>query len=624
MTFPLEFLYSAKLLSPLDYHFTRTLAELGGERNPHVLAALALSSRQTRGGHVCAVLDSFAGAPIVTETGDPLVHQGNPLRWPPLPIWIDSLRSCQLVSQGERRTPLVLDEGHRLYLYRYWEHEQCVAERLRARLGPAQIEIDGRLLSDGVRRLFGPSQRGDAQRDAALLALTGRFCTISGGPGTGKTFTVAKILALLTEQALAHKGRGLSSLLLAPTGKAAARLVDAIRAAKTRLDCSNEVKNAITETASTIHRALGSRRGSSTRFYHDREHPLSADLVLVDEASMVDVALMRRLLDAVPEEARLILLGDRHQLASVEAGSVLADLCGSGEHPGYSEPVVARIKQLTGHTLEPRTGLGGSILDSVIELNKSYRFGQDSDIARFAQAIKQGLSDKAASLLTAASGQSPDASELALVASTSSDSEALLRQLEQHLVERMRQLTEEHDPALALRQLDEFRVLCAHRTGPLGVELINQRLEAALHRAGIIQKNAEWYVKRPILITKNDHQLKLFNGDVGLILRDSNGSLRAFFDAGGGQTRALSPARLPTHETVYAMSIHKSQGSEFSEVAIVLPRPDSPLLTRELLYTAVTRARRRAVLYGEIESIQIGVARPVARASGLGQLLHAR
>src|SRR5690606_19033997 len=185
----------------------------------------------------------------------------------------------------------------------------------------------------------------------------------------------------------------------------------------------------------------------------------------------------------------------------------------------------------------------------------------------------------------------------------------------------MRQFTEVDDPVRALRQLDEFRVLCAHRKGPLGVELINQRLEAALQRAGLIDKNTEWYVKRPILITQNDHQLRLFNGDVGLILRDASGALRAFFDAGAGQTRALSPARLPSHETVYAMSIHKSQGSEFSEVAIVLPRADSPLLTRELLYTAVTRARRRAVLYGDIESIQTGVARPVARASGLGQLL---
>ncbi len=653
MSFPLEFLYESELLSPLDYHFTRTLSELSGEKNPHALAALALCSRQTRAGHVCVALQAMADTPIVTEAGEPLVHDGTALRWPVLSAWIDSLRSSPLVSYGERRSPLVLDAAHRLYLYRYWEHEQRVAECLRARLSPAQGDIDGKLLREGLRRLFGPSDghpaqdpaqapaqgpaqgaaqgptqggaQRDAQRDAALLAVTGRFCTISGGPGTGKTFTVAKILALLTEQSLAHHGRGSTSLLVAPTGKAAARLVDSIRAAKAKLDCSEEVKNAITETASTIHRALGSRRGSATRFYHDREHPLSADLVLVDEASMVDVALMRRLLEAVPDEARLILLGDRHQLASVEAGSVLADLCGSGEHPGYSDSVVTRVKELTGHTLPLRSASGSAILDSVVELTQSYRFSQDSAIARFAQAVKQGQSDAAAALLAPSSNPaSASSEELALVTGGNSDPEALLRQLERHVVERMRQFTEVDDPVRALRQLDEFRVLCAHRKGPLGVELINQRLEAALQRAGLIDKNTEWYVKRPILITQNDHQLRLFNGDVGLILRDASGALRAFFDAGAGQTRALSPARLPSHETVYAMSIHKSQGSEFSEVAIVLPRADSPLLTRELLYTAVTRARRRAVLYGDIESIQTGVARPVARASGLGQLLHGR
>jgi exodeoxyribonuclease V alpha subunit len=404
--------------------------------------------------------------------------------------------------------------------------------------------------------------------------------------------------------------------LLAPTGKAAARLADSIRNAKAQLSCTEEVLQAIPEQASTIHRALGSRRGSLTRFYHDDETPLIADLVLMDEASMVDVALMRRLLEAVPRSARLILLGDRHQLASVEAGSVLADICGSQQHPGYATPLALRVAELSGTELPRSARETFTAADSVIELTKSYRFSSTSKIARFARAVNHGDASLALDLLDT----STDAGDLRLVSDT--DTDGLLQRLERHVVSRLRSTSEPCAPAEALARLDRFRVLCAHRNGPLGVEAVNQRLGAALERAGVIQRSARWYAGRPVLVTANDHQLKLYNGDVGLVLKAEDGSLRVFFAAGAGQVRSLSPSQLPAHETVYAMSIHKSQGSEFTEVAIVLPRADSPLLTRELLYTAVTRARERAVLYGDRVSVRTGAESPVARASGLGALLH--
>jgi exodeoxyribonuclease V alpha subunit len=250
-----------------------------------------------------------------------------------------------------------------------------------------------------------------------------------------------------------------------------------------------------------------------------------------------------------------------------------------------------------------------------VELRKSYRFSSTSGIGRFATAVNRGNAQGALELLLDAHQQS----ELSLV---QSEGEQLLRALEKQTVQKHRELSQASEPRQALAQLNEFRVLCAHREGPLGVGSVNQRLEHALTRAGLIKPNNEWYVGRPILITSNDHHLKLFNGDVGLILRDANGALRAFFDTGGGEVRSLSAARLPPHETVFAMSIHKSQGSEFTEVAVVLPRASSPLLTRELLYTAVTRARKRAVLYGSTESIEAAVGKPIARASGLDSLLH--
>lgn len=622
MSFPLLELFRAGVLSELDYQFAKTLSDMGpgtarqstGQDGAGdlVTSALALVSRQTRAGHVCADLSAFAGTPIVDESGEPVA--GSP-SWPPLEPWRASLEQSSLVSRGAEYTPLVLGSEARLYLYRYWEHERRVAELLNERVGLHSDRLDTKLLASGLERLFGPPQEPNSQRDAALLTLAQRFTTIVGGPGTGKTSTVAGILALLTEQTLARERRSLSCLLLAPTGKAAARLVESIRKAKARLECSEAVRQAIVEEASTIHRALGRRRDSNTRFHHDREHPLVADLVLVDEASMVDVALMRRLLEAVPAGARLILLGDRHQLASVEAGSVLGDICTNAEHPGYVRELVERVRDLSGSSLLVRPNAKHSVIDSVTELTKSFRFGATSGIARFAAAVNQGNATLACELLGGAGK-----SDLGLRAAP--DTNALLGRLETEALHQFRWLAELGDPASALGQLDKFRILCAHRHGPLGVGEVNQRIETALERAGLLYRTGEWYPGRPILITSNDHHLQLFNGDVGIILRDENGALRAFFNTGQGPPRALSPARLPAHETVFAMSIHKSQGSEFDEVGIVLPRPNSPLLTRELLYTAVTRARERAVLYGDLESVRVGSQRPVARASGLGGLLH--
>ncbi len=582
-------LADAGVFEAIDVHFARTVASLANEERTEVLLAAALSSRQVRAGHVCVPLMEIGGQDLLDENG---VVVG---ACPPAEAWQRVLRESPLVSRGDERRPLVLDDQGRLYLHRYFEHEVVLAEAIRKRLrGPAEAP-DARLRDEGLDRMFGVAGPGevDRQRLAATVAIERSFCVISGGPGTGKTSTVVRLLALLVEQALARGDRAPRVLLLAPTGKAAARLVESIRAAKGRLDASDEVKAAIVEEASTIHRALGVRRDTPTRYRHDASRPLVADVVLVDEASMVDVALMRSLVQAVAPRARLVLLGDRHQLASVEAGSVLAELCDAGAE-GASEV---------------RDGLSASI----VELTKSYRFDDRSSIGQLAFAVRRGDPRGVLELLDRPND------ELSFVeAEPGPDLPSALREL---AIARYGSYLRAPDVHTAIARLGEFRILCAHRRGFSGVEHLNRAVERTLSDEGLVKAFGPAYRGRPVLVTQNDYSVGLFNGDVGLLWPDERGDLRAYFVAPDGREHVLSPARLPAHETAFCMSVHKSQGSEHGEVAVVLPSADSPLLTRELVYTGITRAKRRVHVFGSRSAVAVGVERRVVRASGLRDAL---
>jgi exodeoxyribonuclease V alpha subunit len=687
-----ESLRTAGVLAPLDEHCARTLARLADDDRPLVLLATALASRQVGLGHVCVDLPALVTrGDLAAESGDGATD----VRWPALDAWLAALRSSPLVGPGTsaERRPLVLDAAGRLYLRRYFEHEQRLAGALRRRAAAADPALDAADLEDALARLFPPSgpgsgsaanpaateaqtavastgetssagaptataptsasphqaarvrggrtkvpvastqlelalggvttgsssivdpgapSRGDAaddaaagaadraraatgpdlQRAAARTAASRRLCVISGGPGTGKTSTVVKILALLAEPRVRVAGPPLRALLLAPTGKAAMRLTEAIRRAKDAIPCSDAVRAAIPEEASTIHRALGSIDGSSTRFRHDRAHPLRADVVLVDEASMVDLALMARLVEAVPDDARLVLLGDKDQLASVEAGAVLGELCDAAQHRACDPGLAA----------------------STVALTTSYRYGAKSGIEALAQAINRGDAARALAIL-----DDPDLPDVARVAPGEVALSALLRAA---AVAGFRHYLDERDPAARLRALERFRILCAHRHGPYGVVNANAELEAALIDEGWLRRDvALAYLGRPVIVTRNDYQLQLFNGDVGTIV-EQDGKRLAFFVAPDGTPRLLSPARLPPHETVFAMTVHKSQGSEFDDVAVLLGDRPSPLLSRELLYTAVTRARRRVTLHTTAEVVAAAIARPTERASGLCDALR--
>lgn len=580
----LDELRTAGVLRSIDYHFARSSARLAHETQEELLVAAGLTSARIGEGHVCLELAELAGT-----TAD--LELGSPRRYPELAAWREALMESPMVSSGEAPTPLVLTAADRLYLRRYWLHEQFLAEQILQRANAVDADA-GKAYS--LETLFPGVGPDDKQRQAALLASKYPFAVVSGGPGTGKTFTVVKILALLVEQALAAGKAPPRMTLLAPTGKAAARLVESIQSAKGALPCSDAVVNAIADEASTIHRALGSIPGSSTRFRHNKDNPLVTDLVLVDEASMVNVALMSRLLEAIPEHARLILLGDKDQLASVEAGAVLGDICNSSASFSQTEA-------------RPR------IAECVTHLSKSYRYQEGSGIEALAKAINSGDTQTAIEVL--ANDRYPDVSLRPALPGN-----RLGPALPTQLGNGYRDFHGARQPEETLAALNQFRVLCAHHSGPGSVTSVNAEVRRQIDKRGRATPGLLHYAKQPIMVSVNDYDLQLFNGDVGAVMQTPEG-LRVFFETSDGPPRSIAPSRLPSHTPVYAMSIHKSQGSEFADIAVVLPSEKSPVLTRELIYTAVTRAKKSLTIYADEALLRHCIQTPTRRSSGLRDLL---
>ncbi|MCO7232631.1 MULTISPECIES: exodeoxyribonuclease V subunit alpha [unclassified Cobetia] len=680
-------------LRRVDAHLVRFMARHVPEAPASVLLAAALASHQLGRGHVCLSLSRALAEPRATLSLPPLEQSEAHLAEVSVALpeafladldatrWAEQLASSRLVSvlaQADAPAghlslrPLVL-VGDRLYLRRYWQAEREVAAGLRARMGPSE-EGETRVsdaLGERLRELFAGNQpdphgEPDWQKLACALALRQRLTVISGGPGTGKTTTVTRLLALLQAQALAggadggegegegetqgaetghpHERRALDIRLVAPTGKAAARLSESIRGAVAKLEVPDAVRAAIPREASTVHRLLGARP-DSRHFRHHAGNPLALDLLVVDEASMVDLDLMAALLGALPAHARLILLGDKDQLASVEAGAVLGDLCEHALPPRYSPALCDDLARLTGETLEQAIAVPddqdpeetsatrGRLADHVVVLQKSYRFSADSGIGALARASNAG--DRQA-LRTAWKTGYSDIAWLKLSGPEDRDLERLVINGYRPALEAVR----ERRPAReVIDLLLEFQLLCALRRGPYGVDGLNQRVARVLMRRGLIIEERGWYAGRPVMVTRNDRALGLYNGDVGITLPDpaAGGRLRVFFpveeeatpdtERDGQDTdiqrfhrgvRAVLPSRLEAVETVFAMTVHKSQGSEFRHVVFVLPEGANPILTRELVYTGITRAKSRVTLAGtRRETLEGAIERRVVRASGL-------
>ena len=560
-----------EVLAAADVHVARRLGSLAGETDDEVLLAVALAVRAVRTGSVCLDLATIGDLPLEDDVALP---------WPEPAAWLASVAASPLLAQQLLRL-----DGTRLYLDRYWREEGQVCDDLVTRVRRTPPEVDGPLLEAGLERVF-PGEGYAEQRDAARGAATRWTTVLTGGPGTGKTTTVAGLLTLVAEQHELLHARPPRMALSAPTGKAAARLQEAVQEATARLAPADQDRLGVLQ-ASTLHRLLGWRPDSRVRFRHHRGNRLPHDVVVVDETSMVSLTMMARLLEAMRPDARLVLVGDPDQLASVEAGAVLADLV---------------------------AGFEGSEASPVAALRRTHRFG--ARIGALADALRTGDQDAALAQLRAGDA------EVELV--DAADEQAMTRfrdQVADAAVE-LRRTGEAGDRAGALAALAGHRLLCAHREGPYGVGGWNRLVERLVaERTGVAHYD-EWYAGRPILVTANDYDQLLNNGDMGATVRDEEGRLRVVVQL-GGTTRELATSRLAGVETVHAMTVHKSQGSQARVVSVVLPDEQSRLLTRELFYTAVTRAQERVRVVGTEAAVRAAISREVQRASGLRERLRA-
>jgi len=538
---------------PIDRHFARLMVRLEKTDVPGLEYAAALASYVVAQGHVCLPRAVFAGD---SE--------------------LDALAECSVVGRPGDFTPLILDGAGRLYLQRYWAYENALIQAVRRRL-PEEGTRKKESLEKQIAMAFA-GVADETQLLAVSRAVNLPLSLISGGPGTGKTYVAALAMIALAEDAVAEK-KTIRFALSAPTGKAAARLKEVLEKGLDKIGCQEAARAMLTVEAKTLHRLIG-MTPDSLHCKYNLANPLPVDVVIVDESSMVDLPMMTRLFAALRDDVRVILIGDQNQLSSVEAGHVFGDLAmvfQNGSNPAFTQ------------------------------LLRNYRSEEHGAIARLAQEVNEARTDTALELLRT----EPAGVAARVFSKTASMTQHLKELVMRHWGGVASAATVEE----AMELFSGFRILCATRAGMWGVESLNRQTEEAMETM-MLSKSGGFYKGQPILILQNDYQIGLFNGDIGMVWPDANGVLQVYFTGETG-LRAVSPARLPQHETAYAMTIHKSQGSEFGSVLMIVPPGDLPVLTRELVYTGVTRARKHLELWYDESAFRVAVGRRIQRWSGL-------
>jgi len=648
-------------LKPLDGGFAEFLKTEEPDTPEPVLLMAALVSHQLGRGHICLDLETLISAPEETLSLPPEgsagkkipAHSPNVLKTISLSHLARHLKASPLVGSGPGNTPLVLCSGL-LYLRRYWEYTQNVARHIRRRLRhtfPVPDDLQSRLdtLFEPLKDV-GEKAKIQVHWQSVAAAITAKslFSVISGGPGTGKTTTVVHLLALLQQLSL-EKGGKLRIRMAAPTGKSAARLTESL--VHTMDSLPQNIRETLPRDVSTLHRLLGSRP-DTRHFTHNSHNPLHVDLLVVDEASMVDLEIMAALLSALPDHARLVLLGDKDQLASVEAGAVLGDICQFGDQAHYQPETAAWIRKHTGYNLVDFQGDGAQLDQHITLLRKNHRFGEKSGIGALSRAVNAGDPQAVDDIwqmgfedICRLPINSPDDKSFAHLildgtchsfdprsvpgASPKPQSKTGYRPYLDRIRSGPGNGPEEFWLRAIIGDFSAFQLLSPIRKGSWGVKGLNERIADILFGSGLIRSREGWYSGRPVIITRNDYNLGLMNGDTGIVLpvNDDKGrnkrTLKAVFPMADGSLKKVLPSRLNHIETVYAMTVHKSQGSEFNHTALVLPDRMTPVLTRELLYTAITRSRAWFTLVSpHPELLGKAVRRKTYRASGLGKLLR--
>ena len=673
-------------LRRLALAFARFMIDQGMRNTAQIFCAAVLTEIEAR-GHICLDLEAFAKDPCATLEWEAATWQKicTDFSFPSTAqAWLAALSSGehiyvfhqhahQHVNQNQvdlfshrehedQHQPLVLQD-HRLYLRRYWKDETLVANAILSRAA-SHVDVTENEVSQWLDILFeaptaSPENLGidqnaneqidtDWQKVACAIAVRSRLSIITGGPGTGKTYTVARLIALIF--ALSNNPARLRIALAAPTGKAAARLKQSIDNALNdlaeKLGTALPLKELTARmgAARTLHSLLGARPDTRS-FRHNAGNPLDVDVLVVDEASMIHLEMMASLLDALPAKTVLVLLGDKDQLASVEAGAVLGDLCANAEAAGYINDSITYIQRTSGQTIQPPfLGAAGALAQQTVMLRKSRRFG--GPIGALATAVNDGDVDGANTCLRANDGvlqwiehaKQAQLLQLALYGRTGAEGgyktyldllKLIPAQISSQEPEVAIDMNDHINPWGAwvksvLRAFDTFRILCAVKEGEWGVNGLNLAIEQALQTQSLIKRDSEWYIGRPIMVTRNDYNAGVFNGDIGLVLPDVDRSKphRVYF-LDGDQLRSILASRLRYVETAYAMTVHKSQGSEFAHTVLVLPQEMSPVLTRELVYTGITRTKTHFTLVSPVNQIwQKALSIRTRRASGLMLALH--
>jgi exodeoxyribonuclease V alpha subunit len=580
----------------IDYsHYTlaRFLNENFSEASELCLWLAILVNQEVYKGNVCLPLKEIAGS--ATELG-----------WDDLPQHkqlIQAIANCPLIGGLKENKPLVFDDD-RLYLNRMYHHEKDIANFLIG-LSAQQGSFES-AMRQVVSELFNRSEPLDLQKLSAIVACTRQLCVISGGPGTGKTWTVSRILALLLMQQ-----NDVVIQLAAPTGKAAARLSQSMNALQSNTGLPANIQQRMPTKALTLHRLLGIHRFTHRPSY-DQEHPLNCDVLVLDEASMIDQQLMALICEALPGNCCLILLGDKDQLSSVEAGSVFADLCGDLMQTSFTPGQQIYFSQ-TWNMEIPRYSGKHALADNLIVLQKSHRFDDASGIGKLARLTREGNSEACIELLR----QSMDVSVQWKSIREQQITQELLHVVEQHagsivFADHIEQ---------AFEKFHQNQILCAVWQGPAGVNSVNDTLDKWVMDKKGVEAEVEYYAGKPLMMTANAYQLNIHNGDIGIVWPDAEGKLKVWFEQGENGLRALSLSQCPAHVTAYAMTVHKSQGSEFTHVMMLLPQNDNPVLTRELFYTGISRASETVEIWGSEDIIRQTLARKTVRHSGLMERL---